>query len=199
MLSCSDWIQIGILVVLFFNLIFFWIQYRSTQLLNKPLCAVKQLNVDSALEGKNIIKTEKVDKSVEGKSIIKIAAVIKNFGKYEAKKVNITWNLVALEGKMDKGKLKEWMEVGRSGESMVSTDLTVLPEHEFEQWLVFFTKEELDKMVRGWEKAVDINISIKYLNMDDKTEKYNCTYRITKMLGTEEYLYEAALIRSSTE
>ncbi|MCX5855711.1 MAG: hypothetical protein NTZ24_14255 [Deltaproteobacteria bacterium] len=205
-LSTGERIQLFILItyivtllVLVVNVIFFWKQYRSTQLLNKPLCAVKQLTVDSALEGKNIIKTEKIDKAVEGKPKIKIAAVIKNFGKYEAKKVNITWNMVALEGKMDKGKFIGWEVKGTTEQSMISTNLTVLPEHEFEQWIKFFEKKDLDELVNGYQKAVDVNISIKYLNMDNKTETYNCTYRITKMLLTEEYLYEVSLIRSISE
>jgi len=194
-LKPGDWIQICILGVLIVNVIFFWAQYCSTQLLNKPLCAVKQLTIEPALQGKNIINAEKVDPNVKDKNIIKIAAVIKNFGKYQAKKASITWKMVRLKGTKELG----FSPTGTTQESTISTELTVLPEQEFEQWLLFIEKKDLDEMIEGWNKAVDINIRIKFYNRNSKPEIYSCTYRITKMLMTKEYLYEVSLIGSRVE
>lgn len=190
----GDCIQLCIAIIIMLNLIVFWVQYNSTQLLNKPLCAVKQLVVEPALQGKNVTNAEKVDPSVKDKNIIKISAVIKNFGKYKAEKASITWKMVAFEKSEKSGYVAK--EVIK--ESAVSTDITILPEQEFEQWLWFVNKKNLDNIVEGYKKAVDISINIKFLTEDGKKEEmYSCTYRVTKMLITNEYLYEVSLVNSS--
>jgi hypothetical protein len=190
----GDRIQFGILIVLVVNVIFFWIQYRSTQLLNKPLCAVKQLNVERALKSKDVIDYEKLTQ--DQKNIIKISTVIKNFGKYKAKNASIEWEMIALNRK---SKGEEWKAGSVVKKSTVLTDITILPDQEFEHWLIFIPKKDLDEVISGYEKAVNININIRFLNMDEKTETYKCIYQITKMLAPEEYLYEVSLVNSSAK
>jgi len=140
-----------------------------------------------------VINFEKVDPKV--KNIIKISAVIKNFGKYQAKHVSIEWEMVALKRK---SKDEKWEEGSVVSKSPVSTDITILPDQEFEQWVIFIEKKDLDEVVRGYEKAINIKINIRFLNMDEKMESYKCVYQITKMLLTEEYLYEVSLVKSSS-
>jgi hypothetical protein len=195
MLSCSDWIQIGILVVLVINLIFFWIQYYKTQLLNKPLCAVKQLNVEPAIQPKNVIGDGKINP--DANNVIKISAVIKNYGKYQARKASIEWEMIALNRN---SRDEQWKAGSIVKKSTVLTDITILPDQEFEQWLIFILKKDLDKFIWGYEKAVNINVNIKFLNMNENTETYKCVYQITKIaMGEEYYLYEVSLVKSWSE
>ena len=78
--SKSDWIQLGTALILILNLLAVWQEYRSTQILNQPLCAFKEIKATKPRKG-----------------VVKVSAVVANFGNYVARDALIGWKTYSIE------------------------------------------------------------------------------------------------------
>ena len=166
------------LVVLILNLLFFWKQNELTQTLNQPLCAVKNVK---------LIKVRP--------DVYKIDATIMNTGNYVARKASIGWEFFLVEKLKDPQsktiKIDGWS-------SKTKKEMTILPRHEFDLWIIYIKKNEVDKIIDGYEKAVAISLTIEYQNMDHVTQRYSCTYLITRMLSIDDP-YDVQQVESKLE
>jgi hypothetical protein len=162
-------------------------QASATKILNQPICAVKEVKVIKA-SGKAI--TGLAD-------VFKISAVIKNFGTYAANNVTIKCKVFGLKG--SKGTYSR----DNSFPSPVpasENSITILPQHEFESFIVYYPREFLSAHVGGFERALELTVIIEYRNdINQRTERFSCSYIITKLLGQEPDLYEAILVQSKQE
>ena len=201
-LKKGDYIQIFIAVilagtcfVLIFNLVFFRGQIKLTQdqikltqdqieltqALNQPLIAVKDVKVTQVRP-----------------SAIETSLIIKNFGNYVAKDVTIKWEFyqVSFSGKNPRTVKVETRIPQISGGKK---QITILPQHEFKQFLVYVGKKDYEKVVAGYSSAILLKATLRYPDMYDKTQEYSCEYLITKLLGNDKGVatFEASLKRSS--
>ena len=149
-----------------------------TQALNEPLCAVKDIKIEKARD-----------------EIIKISAIIKNFGNYAAKNALIDWKFVLVKDLKQETKQSIIENWGSKGEIQI----TILPQHEFERFLLYVEKKDFDAMVVGYQNAVGVILSIKYKNIENKMEQYSCFYLITRMLTDNKGTYEVSLQDSKLE
>jgi hypothetical protein len=177
-LKTSDYIQIFIALILIGNILFFWKQHDLTQTLNQPLCAVKNVRLIPVRP-----------------DVYKIYATIMNSGNYVAEKVAIDWGLFLVEKLKDPQPIFTPIDPQRSKNK---TEMTLLPKHELDFWIIYIDKKDIDKMVDGYEKAIAISLTVEYKNMDNVTQRYSCIYLITRMLSTDDP-YDVQPVRSKLE
>lgn len=170
-------IAILTLSVLGYNLHLFWAQNKFTETLNQPLCAVKQL---------------KASKVTNIPNVVEISVVIANLGNYVARNAYVESKLYTIKYSGGKEQSRElingWQPQGIK-------DITILPRHEFDYFLVYVDKAAFNKKVEGYNSLVEVEVIIKYKDLRDKAQQYSCLYRITRLLG-EDY-YDAILINSN--
>jgi hypothetical protein len=185
-MTINDKIQLAIAIILSFTLIVlglnlwaFWRQNKLTQSLNQPLCAIKEVKVAKARD-----------------HVIQISVIIKNFGNYVAKGASFDWEIYAIKKYNDDEQLwkkeKEWKPAKK-------THLVMLPQHEFENILMFYEKEDFNKMVEGYQGAVGVRLSIEYQDMNNQIKRYSCVYVITRMLPDKDDTYEVTLKENKIE
>lgn len=166
------------LTVLILNLIYFWSQYDLTQTLNQPLCAVKEVKVLKVRD-----------------DVIQISAAIKNYGNYAAKNTSISWGFFVCPDIKNKNSMCLETNLGSKGQ----TDITVLPQHEFETLLSFINKTEFNKIVIGYDAALAVILTIDYQDMDNIIQRYSCSYLVTRLLIDKQDTYEVSLKASKLE
>ncbi|MDP3260780.1 MAG: hypothetical protein Q8M34_09400 [Thermodesulfovibrionales bacterium] len=187
-LSTANCIQIVIALVLIFNLCYLnrqikltQEQIKLTQVLNQPLCAVKEIKVNEVKDHTNRIK---------------IYAVITNSGNYTAKNASIEWEFYQCNDlighKQPCEKIKGWHSDSRN-----KMDITILPKQEFNYFLIDVPKERLNKRVEGYDRSLRIKLTIKYNDMDEKSQQYLGSFLIIRV-GAQN-LYETTIEKSSIE
>lgn len=141
-LKTADRIQIAIAIILFltllalmFNLCFLNKQIKLTGVLNQHLCAIKEVKVNE-VKGYN--------------NLIKISAVVANSGNYIAKNASIEWQLYQRENLLSANQPSKKIEGWGSSPSKRS-NIAILPKHEFDYFLIYVAKEDLDKRVQGYD------------------------------------------------
>jgi hypothetical protein len=184
-LKIADFIQIGIGIILFItliifslNLILFWKQNCLTQTLNQPLCAVKEVRVEKVRD-----------------NVVQISVITKNYGKYVAKNVSIEQQIDVIEGIKDVKTTKSMDGLS----PLKKTPITILPEQEFLVSFLQFSTDDFNKIARGYDSMVRVKVVIEYPNMHDKTQRYSCTYLITRLADIKEDKYEVSLQESKLE
>jgi hypothetical protein len=187
-LKISDFIQIGIGIILFitlvvfsFNLFAFWKQNCLMQILNRPFCGVRQI----------IVKVITVPPSTD---VIGINAIIVNSGNDYARDAVLTSELYA----MDKEKnVKTILSAKASREEKI----TILPKQEFETFLLYIPKNKFNELVGGYTRIAHLEMTIQYKDLNNRVMKYSCSYLITKLLTDkpEVNVYEVVLQTSNLE
>lgn len=182
----ADWIQVAIAIilavnalVLYFNLNSLNRQIKLTEVLNEPLCAVKEIKINEVKDHANRIK---------------IYAVITNSGNYSAKNASIEWEFYQckdlVSNKPSCEKIKGW-----HSDLKKKMNITILPKQEFNYFLIDVPKEVLNKRVKGYDRGLRIKLTIKYNDMDDKPQQYSGSFLIIRVGAPN--IYEATIEKSS--
>lgn len=177
-INTNNLILIFTLLALVANLWFFWKQNNLTQVLNQPICAVKEVkvNIDYAKD-------------------IEISAVIVNSGSYIAKNASIEWEFYHVE---DLKKEQSFKKIeGWVLPSSKKSNIAIMPRHEFVIPLVIVKKEKFDNLVRGYESGVGITLSIEYTDMKGNPQTYSSFFLITRLGPADSY--NATIQESSYE
>ena len=161
---------------LFLNLQALNDQIKLTQILNQPLCAIKEIKVEKPRD-----------------HVVEVSAIIKNFGNYKAKNASINWETILVNNLNMKDENRVYTKIENLS-SERKTQITILPQHEFKHFLFYI--EKFDEMVVGYKSGIRIKLAIEYQDMDNKMERYSCSYLITRLLVDEQNTYEASLIKS---
>lgn len=186
-LNTANFIQIAIAFILTVNLYVLYLnldslnhQIKLTEVLNQPLCGVKEIKISEVKDHVNRIK---------------IYAVITNSGNYSAKNASIEWEFYQCKDligdKQACAKIKGWQS------SPKNMNITILPKQEFNYFLIDVTKEELSKRVEGYDRGLRIKLTIKYKNMDDNLQQYSGSFLIIRVGAPN--IYEATIEQSSIE
>jgi hypothetical protein len=140
---------------------------------NQPLCGID-------------VRVEPVRDNVK-----QLTVVIKN-GKYVAKDVSLKWSIDVVEGsRSGKPMIKK---IASIPEPMTKPPFDILPEQELPVSFVQFTKDDFNNMVRGdKDSLIRVWITIEYRNIDDRKQRYSCTYLITRLADVKEDKYEVTL------
>ena len=154
-------------------------QIKLTGVLNQPLCAIKEVKVNE-VKGYN--------------NLIKISAVVANSGNYIAKNASIEWQLYQRENLLSANPPSKKIEGWGSSPSKKS-DIAILPKHEFDYFLIYVAKEDLDKRVQGYDSGVEVRLIIKYTDMDNKPQQYEGSFLIIRV-GPPNF-YDATIQESS--
>lgn len=174
--NVAEYIQLFIAIILVLNLLAFWSQYKLTQILNQPICGVKEVNVIPARD-----------------NIIEIYAIITNAGNYAAKEASITWEFGLNENWASHNasytKIQEWTKEQKS-------KLTILPRHEFKMILLYKDTKDIEKIMEGYKKALLVKLVIEYKDMNKIIKQYSCSYRITRLLLDNKQTYECTILES---
>lgn len=175
-INTNNLILIFTLLALVFNLWFFWKQNNLTQVLNQPICAVKEVkvNIDNAKD-------------------IEISAVIVNSGNYIANNASIEWefyHVKDLKEKQSSKKIEGWVLP-----TSKKSNIAIMPRHEFVMPLVIVKKEKFDNLARGYESGVEIKLSIEYTDMKGNPQTYRSSFLITRLGPADSY---SATIRESS-
>ncbi|MFA4829976.1 MAG: hypothetical protein WC594_12220 [Thermodesulfovibrionales bacterium] len=187
-LNTANCIQIAIAFILTVNLIVLYLnldslnhQIKLTEVLNQPLCGVKEIKINEVKDPINRIK---------------IYAVITNSGNYSAKNASIEWEFYQCKDLIgDKPACNEKIKGWQS--SPKNMNITILPKQEFNYFLIDVTKEELSKRVEGYDRGLRIKLTIKYKNMDNNPQQYSGSFLIIRVGAPN--IYEATIEQSSIE
>ncbi|HUU51105.1 MAG TPA: hypothetical protein VMW81_09135 [Nitrospinota bacterium] len=162
----ANLIQISILVILFItalilleNLFQINKQLEITEILNRPICAVKNVEIEPTHEKEYHLNI-----------------TFMNFGKYLAENVSINWKCLIPETK----KKKDGEKNIKPGETIISgssKNITLLPQQEIKQGFYFF-KKSLDGILEQIPLLLDI--TIEYESINNSIEQYSCSYLISK-------------------
>lgn len=153
-------------------------QIKLTEVLNQPLCGVKEIKINEVKGTANRIK---------------IYAVITNSGNYKAESAAIEWKFSQCEDLMGKQLCKE-IE-GLRSDPRAKTTITILPKQEFNYFLIDIPKENLDKRVAGYDRGLKIELTIKYNGMNYNPQQYSGTFLIIRVGAPN--IYEATIQKSS--
>jgi hypothetical protein len=171
-------------VVLAITLIVFYCNLRAVQkqillseILNQPLCGVKEVTVKSSVHPE----------------AMEVDVTIVNAGNEVAKKASISYETVAIDRKVNS------KEIITSSSSKGENTITILPKSEIKNIILYIRKDDLAKMVIGYDKFIEFKVTIEYLNMKEEKIKYTSSYKITRLLSGELDNYEANIIESSIE
>jgi len=170
------------LIVIYCNLGQFWRQNSLTQLLNRPFCGVKQINVEVVT----------VPPSID---VIKIDALIVNSGNDYARDAIITSELYAID--QEKG-IKTILVPKKANHG---EKITILPKQEFRTFLLYIQKKQFNDLVGGFNRMAKLEMTIQYKDLDNKVMRYTCSYLITKLLtdNPNVNVYEEVLQASNLE
>jgi len=184
-LTPGDEIQMVIAFVLTVTLIVVYLNLRSFQEFNQPLCAVKTVKVDPI---PYVAKTDKIDKitknadsaeaEVTPKNVIEISANIKNFGKYVARNTSYEWEVDIIENINSSNRQIRPIPDVPPGKS---SSIDMLPEQEIDNLLVMFNEVRFRELVRGYESALRVRLNVVFQSTDDKLRQYSCVYLITRL------------------
>jgi len=179
-------IQIIIAIILFLTFLVLILNLRSlqeqiglTQVLNQPLCAVKEIKINE----------------VNAPNRFKIYAVITNSGNYNAKNATIEWEFYQCDDLISRqtcNKIKGW-----HSDPKKKMNVTILPKQEFNYFLIDVPQAGLNERVKGYDRGVGIEITIKYKDMNNSPQKYSGFYLITRIGALN--IYEATIQKSDIE
>jgi hypothetical protein len=171
------------LVILLLNLNSVSRQIRLTQVLNQPYCAVKELKVIKASGNKTINPAD----------VFKISLTIKNFGNYVAKKMSIQYKTFKVTNLKGPNSVIQYI----ADSEKQFENITALPQHEFEHLVGYYSRENLNSLIAGYEKGLLLRAVITYQNeMSGKTDQFAISYIVTKLLGQED-IYEVMIYDTS--
>ena len=160
------------LIVLILNLYYFWKQVDLTQILNQPICAVKELKVDKVRD-----------------NVVQISPVIKNFGKIAERNASFEWKINIVENLNNPQKRKITEVTAWSKKDHIK----ILPEQEFIGGFRQYTRDDFNNMVRGYDSAILVSMIIGYHDLENKPQRYSCSYLITRLANLKEDKYEVML------
>ncbi len=175
----SDFFQLVSITVLFltamillFNLIYFRKQFSEltkqtetlrqqlslTNILNKPLCAIKDVEI-----------------SKSGEEEYYINYIIKNFGNYVAKKVSSHFKISIIQVIKENGESEFGEERQITEEPKLPTKIALLPQQEYEGGF-YARRDKWDNYLKDWN--IKLSFELIYKDIDDNIEKYSCAYLI---------------------
>jgi hypothetical protein len=164
-------------IVLLCNLNAVQKQIRLGEILNQPLCGVKEVNVKQSTHPE----------------AMEVDVTIVNAGNEVAKKASISYETALIDRKENK------KEIITNLSSIGVNSITILPRSEIKNLLFYIRKEDLAKLVIGYDKFIELKVTIEYLNMKEEKIKYISSYKITRLLSGDLHYYEATIIESDIE
>jgi hypothetical protein len=150
-------------------------QLRLSEVLNQPLCGIKELKVEKVRD-----------------NVVQISPLIKNFGKMVEKDASFQWKIDQVENFNDAQKRNETPEIPWSRKQHIK----ILPEQEIMCVGRQYNTKLFNELVRGFDSALLISMIVEYHNADNKPQKYSCSYRVTRLASLTEDKYEVMVLHA---
>jgi hypothetical protein len=137
-----------------------------TKSLNQPFYAVEKVR---------LIPT---GKDVDG-NVFGLYMILKNYGHFIARNASCKWNIYAVERDAENrfASLKDIKMFDISGENKISA----MPQSEREFFIAFLQEKMLKEYVGGYKRFININIIIRYNNIEGEVQRYACTWLIERL------------------
>jgi uncharacterized protein YoxC len=147
-------------------------QLRLSEVLNQPLCGIKELKVEKVRD-----------------NVIQISPVIKNFGKMIERGASFQWKIDRIENLNDDQKRKATPSMSWQK----TRHIKILPEQEFMGGFRQYNTKDFNDLVSGYDSTLLVSMAIEYHDADDKPQRYICSYTITRLASLTEDKYEVIM------